>query len=99
MRFEVDEFSMAEYNVVILNVYFSNNWISRHYLTPTKIVQEFISQYLTECKLEMLTALGVSEWWVVDGDGMPITSNFSDYSQAKETLRNIKMSGFNISQK
>jgi len=30
---------------------------------------------------------------------MPITSNFSDYSQANETLLNIKLSGFNISQK
>ena len=40
----------------------------------------------------MLSAFGVSEWWVVDNDGMPITQ-FYDYTEANEFLKNLKNSG------
>ncbi len=39
----------------------------------------------------MLSAFGVSEWWLVDRDNMPI-KQFFDYSEANDYLNNLKNS-------
>ena len=92
MKFIIDEESMLGYDSLIVDIYYSKHWVSRHFINSKKSIDNFVESYLLGCKLEMLSAFGVSEWWVVDNDGMLITQ-FYDYTEANEFLKNLKNSG------
>tara|TARA_R110000851_G_scaffold169171_2_gene315327 strand:+ start:109 stop:417 length:309 start_codon:yes stop_codon:yes gene_type:complete len=91
MKFIIDRESMVGYDSVIVDIYNSKNWISRHFISSTNSIEDFIESYLIECKLEMLSAFGVSEWWIVDGNSMLI-KQFFVYSEANDYLKNLKNS-------
>lgn len=91
MKFIIDSESMDGYDSVIVDIYYSKSWISRHFISSNKSVERFIESYIGGCKLEMLSAFGVSEWWLVDRDNMPI-KQFFDYSEANDYLNNLKNS-------
>ncbi len=95
MKFIIDGESMDGYDSVIVDIYYSKNWISRHFIPSNKSVDKFIESYIVECKLERLSAFGVSEWWLVDRDSMPI-KQFFDYSEANEYLNNLKKTNESI---
>ncbi len=65
MKFIIDGESMVGYDSIIVDIYYSKNWISRHFISSNKSVEEFIESYIDECKLEMLSLR--SEWMVACG--------------------------------
>ena len=62
------------------------------YLLPTVMTcEDFLSQYLSELKIEFFDVLGVSEWWITDREGIVIEGAFYDIEEAKKAWRNLVM--------
>ena len=53
--------------------------------------EDFLSQYLSEVKIEFFDVLGVSEWWITDREGIVIEGAFYDIEEAKKAWRNLVM--------
>ena len=90
MKFVLDRNFSENYQSIVVDIHCEGRWVSRRYVWVDKDIDSFIQSYLDDCKIENISAFGVSEWWVVDSDGMPITMQFSTIFDAKEYLKNFK---------
>jgi len=90
MKFVLDRNFSENYQSIVVDIHCEGRWVSRRYVWVDEDIDSFIQSYLDDCKIEMISAFGVSEWWVVDSDGMPITMQFSTIFDAKEYLKKLQ---------
>ena len=50
----------------------------------------FIHSYLSMIKVESLSALGVTEWWITDSEGMMVEGHFTNIESAQKRCIEIK---------
>jgi hypothetical protein len=56
----------------------------------------FIESYLRMMKVEPLSALGITEWWITDSEGMMVEGHFIDVEAAHTRCDEIKREKPNI---
>ena len=90
MKFILDRNFSENYQSVVVDIHCEGKWVSRRYILADDDVDTFIQSYLDGCKIEMVSAFGVNEWWVVDSDSVPMVVGFSNIGDAKEYLENLQ---------
>ncbi len=50
----------------------------------------FIESYIKMMKVEPLSALGITEWWITDSEGMMVEGHFTDVEAAHTRCNEIK---------